>query len=560
VPLLYAPLFAAPIQDVPVIDAGRIIREQIPQRQFPERTPLNEQERSKVTETLGFGVRVTIKAYRFIGYEGFVKEYELQHLLADTIGRQMSTDELKGQVATIDAFLKRKGWFLVQSYLPEQDVTSGIIEIRLAQGLSDGHMTFNRDNTVRLCPDVPARMCNDAVQGGQVINERKLEQSLLLMNDLPGVSAKAGLTKGSMPGSTGVVVDMSEGALLKGAAWEDNYGNYYTGRWRTSLLVNVNDPSGYGDQLTLMGTLADGLSQGRIAYTYPLTSSGLKGNLSYSPMRYEMRRDLIALNVRGHGQTIDAGLSFPMIRSRLANVTATADYERKELSDSMQGVGISDKTINGGTIGLKGYIYDKFNGGGYNSWSASVTSGTLNEREADLSLSQTGGGFMHANFGLSRLQRLNDTVSMNLSWTSQVSPGNLDSSEKFYLGGPYGVRAYPVGEASGDAGQMVNVDLRVNLPMPARYGTLQITGFYDAGQITMHINPWTNSIQTKTGENTYWLQGAGAELTYLYNNRVSVKGGWAHVIGDNPGLNLEGLDSENKKESDRIWLLVTLFF
>jgi hypothetical protein len=107
---------------------------------------------------------------------------------------------------------------------------------------------------------------------------------------------------------------------------------------------------------------------------------------------------------------------------------------------------------------------------------------------------------------------------------------------------------------------MVNVDLRVNLPMPARYGTLQLSGFYDAGQITMHINPWMNSIQTMTGENSYWLKGAGAELTWLYDNRVSVKCGWAHVIGDNPGLNNQGLNSENMNDSSRVWMLATLFF
>ena len=558
---LFAPSFSSPLLADPSYDAGRILREQQPQRQLPERTTLPEPEgQTESVRSSGSGAKVVVRAYRFTGYDDLVQQSELQSLLAGSIGRELSIGELNGQLARIDAFLKSKGWFLAQSWLPEQDVTSGIIEIHLLKGVSDGRMSFNRDKTVRLCTGVLAGIGKNAVQSGQAINERKLERSVLLMNDLPGVSAHAGLVKGAAQGSTGVVVDVSEEPLLSGAVWEDNFGNYYTGRWRSSVLLNINDPSGCGDQLSFIGTLSDGFSLGRIGYSYLLSGSGLKGTLVYSPMHYEMHQEMSALNVRGQSQTFDATLSYPLVRSRLSNVTASVGYGRKELSDSMLGVRIRDKTSNSSTIGLKGYAYDNILGGGYSTWNASVTTGALNERIADLSLSGTGGSYTHANVGVSRLQRVSGPVNLSLSWTAQLSPGNLDSSEKFYLGGPYGVRAYPVGEASGDAGQLLNVDLRINLPVPARYGTFQVSGFYDAGRITMHINPWSYSILTATGENNYWLQGAGAELVYLYNNRVSMKGCWAHVIGDNPGKSRYGLNSEGKSDSDRFWLLATVFF
>jgi len=553
-PIFDSPLYAAPP------DAGQILREQQPQRQIPEKAPLPELGRTEAVRSSGSSVRVFVRAYRFTGFGALVPESELHALVADTVGKELSDGELNGQLARVDAFLKSKGWFLAQSFMPEQDVTSGIIEIRLAQGVSDGRMTFKKDKTVRLCSGVLSAIGSDAVQSGQAINERKLEQALLLMNELPGVSANAGLSKGSVPGSTGVNVDVSEGPLLSGAVWEDNFGNYYTGRGRSSGMVNINDPSGCGDQLSVLGTIADGLRQGRIAYSYPLGSNGLKANLVFSPMNYEMHKEMSVLDVKGEGQTLNAGLSYPLVRSRLSNVTATGGFERKMLSDSMLGIKISDKTVNSGTIGLKGYYFDKFLGGGYNNWSASITTGTVDERIADLSLSGTQGTYTHANLGLSRLQKVSASVDLNLSLTAQFSPSNLDSSEKFYLGGPYGVRAYPVGEASGDAGQMMNVDLRVKLPVPSSYGTLQLSGFYDAGRITMHINPWPYSILTATGENSYWLQGAGMELTYISSNRLSLKGTWAHVIGSNPGRNLWDQNSEGKSDSDRFWLVATLFF
>ncbi|NTW51444.1 MAG: ShlB/FhaC/HecB family hemolysin secretion/activation protein [Chlorobiaceae bacterium] len=557
---LLVPFLDSPLQATPSLDAGQIIREQQPQREYPERISIPEQERMQQAPDSGSGVKVTVKAYRFTGFDALVQESELQKLVVDTVGKELEKGGLKAQLARVDSFLKAKGWFLAQSYMPEQDVTSGIIEIRLAQGLSDGNMTFNQNKSVRVCSSVLSALGNDAVMSGQAINERKLERSLLLMNELPGVSAHAGLVKGNAPGTTGVAVDVSEGALLSGAVWEDSYGNYYTGRLRTSALLNINDPSGCGDQLSLIGTASDGLEQAKISYTYPLGSSGLKGNLVFSPMQYKMHKEISALDVSGQGQSLNGGLSYPLVRSSLSNVTITGGIEHKYLFDTNFAAKISQKTINSYTIGLKGDTFDQFLNGGYNTWSASVTSGYLNERIANLSLSGNQGGYARANLGMGRLQRVNGLANLNLSWTAQFASGNLDSSEKFYLGGPFGVRAYPIGEAAGDAGQLFNVDLRIKLPMPASYGTVQLSGFYDAGRITMHMKPWHNSIQTATDKNEYWLQGGGVDLTYIYSNRLSLKGSWAHVIGDNPGRNLSGHNSEGKSDSDRFWLLGTLFF
>ncbi|PZN73481.1 MAG: hypothetical protein DM484_22590 [Candidatus Methylumidiphilus alinenensis] len=43
---------------------------------------------------------------------------------------------------------------------------------------------------------------------------------------------------------------------------------------------------------------------------------------------------------------------------------------------------------------------------------------------------------------------------------------NLSSSEKFSLGGPYGVRAYGVGEAPSDEMLLLSAELRASLPKP----------------------------------------------------------------------------------------------
>ena len=74
------------------------------------------------------------------------------------------------------------------------------------------------------------------------------------------------------------------------------------------------------------------------------------------------------------------------------------------------------------------------------------------QRRYDAATARTAGHFGKWNLNLTRLQHIDDRLSLYLSYSRQWATKNLDSSEKFSLGGPYGVRAYPVGEASGDDG------------------------------------------------------------------------------------------------------------
>lgn len=539
-------------------DAGILTREQQPQRQIPQQLPKVEGqiEQAPLADT---GVRITVKGFKFTGNEGLATEEELQQLVSASVGKSLSFRDLQDLASKITEYLKKKGWFLARAYLPKQDVTSGVIEFAFIQGRSDGSLTIRRDKSARISDETIRAIARNAVQPDQPLHESNLERSALLMNDLPGVSAKASLAAGAVPGTTGVQFDVSEGPLLSGSVFGDNQGNRYTGAWRGNGMLTVNDPFRYGDQLSLLLTGSEGLTQGRAAYSFPLTTSGLKGSISYTGMQYELIGPLSALNAQGQSHTVDAGVSYPLLRSRTANITTSATYEFKALIDSDNNVDTDNRQLHSGIIAFNGDKYDTLFGGGYTTWNAGVTTGSFNNDVAT-SLPDTQGAYTHFNLGLSRLQRLCEHTSINLSWTAQLSNDNLDTSEKFILGGPNGVRAYPVGEASGDEGQLFNVDLRYDLPLPAVWGSLQLSGFYDAGEIYLHKQPWTNSIATATNKNEYWLQGSGVAFNYIYKDKFSLKGTWAHTIGDNPGRSASGTDADGRSEANRFWLVGSMYF
>lgn len=556
---------AAVVSAADIPDAGSILKQQEPQRTLPQHFPVIDKpaERPALSDS---GARITVTAIRFTGYEGLATEAELQALVASAIGSTVSFSELQVLTDKVTTYLKDKGWFLARAYLPRQDVTAGKIEIAILNALLDGTPQINIKQPARIKAQVLRTLIEQQLKPGQPLHTEDIERALMLMNDLPGLSAKGTLAPGSKPGSSQLMVTVSEGTLLNGTVWSDNQGSRYTGEWRGNGMLNINDLSGYGDQLSLMMTGAAGLYQGRAGYTVPLGSRGLKASLAYTGMHYDLVGPLASLNGGGDANTIDTGLSYPIIRSRTLNLTTNLGFSYKLLNDYLSGVTVRDKNLQIGTIGLSGDRYDKLLGGGYTSWQLGATVGNLDltgnaaDYQGDQLTARANGIYGKLTYAVSRLQRLTDKISLAASYSGQYALDNLDSSEKFNLGGPSGVRAYPTGEGSGDTGGIITTELRYILPIPAKLGSYQLTGFYDAGHLTLHQAPWLNSVTTVSGENSYWLQGAGIGLTVSTGSFLNIKATWAHTIGDNQGRGLNGKDADGRTEQNRFWLQTMIYF
>jgi hemolysin activation/secretion protein len=85
------------------------------------------------------------------------------------------------------------------------------------------------------------------------------------------------------------------------------------------------------------------------------------------------------------------------------------------------------------------------------------------------------------------LYRLTGPWSLFGAISGQFASKNLDSSEKFSLGGAEGVRAYPQGEGVGDVGLLATAELRYLLD-PGRWGQVELGGFIDYGAVKINRN------------------------------------------------------------------------
>jgi len=550
----------------PPPDAGSLLRQQkLPPTPTPGTLPKGEKPSLYPSDKEKGVVRVKVKGFLFQGIEGMATEAELTELLSEAIDKELGFAELQQLAARVTSFLQEKGYFLARAYLPEQDISTGTIVIVVVAGRLEGEVLIRKEESARIRTEILQEMARTSIDKGNALKTTRLERSLLLMNDLPGISAQATMEKGETPGSTKMIIDAQEGPLLNSYLNVDNSGNRYTGTIQSTAALSINDPLGIGDQLSMAVVGAEDFFQGQVNYSGQILPNGLKGNLNYSGLYYRLGKEFEDLESDGRADTLGASLAYPLVRRRSYSFWSTLLYEYRMLDDYALGVQTKERTINTGSIELSCNVYDQMGGGGLTNLQISLKTGDVAlgveiDAITDAATAGAEGAYAAFTYSGSRLQRLSGDFTAYVSATGQLTGENLDSSEKFILGGPYGIRSYPVGEAVGDEGHSFTAELRYDLHQLYTWGQFQLIAFIDSGTITLHEDPWQYSIHTATGENSYWLTGAGMGVNVSKSDTYALRLSIAHTIGDNPGRTPDGNNADNKDDEYRFWLQATYWF
>lgn len=524
-------------------DAGQSIREiERPQLQAPTPERL-ELQVPAVDESAprAEGPSLWVNGFRISGNSA-IDEAELQAQLAELPGRELTLGELRGAAQRLSHYYREQGYPLARAYLPAQEVEDGIVEIAILEGR---YGELSVDDRVGLNGFALTPL--DALAPDDAVRAAALERSLLLLADTPGVEIEATLRPGASVGASDLVVNVLPGRRFTGLVHLDNHGSRYTGAWRLGGALDLNNPLKIGDQLSLRVLGSEEEQQYfRLGYQLPVGPWATRFGASYSYMKYDLGEDFSDLDATGRARIASVFATQPLVRSRALNLYATLQYDDKRLEDK---IGLfdsrSDKDSSLWIVSLTGNSRDGFGGGGLNSFSLSYAAGDLElgdplERAIDRLTARAEGSFERANVSLLRLQSLPGRFSLSARLQGQWSDDNLDSSEKISLGGAYGVRAYPQGEATGDRGVLVSVDLDYALTAGWQAGV-----FADYGRVTVNARPWA------PGRNHRELSGAGLALRWAgYGWRVEASAAWR-------------LDREPRSEPDRkprLWAQAVRYF
>lgn len=493
------------------------------------------------------GAVISVNALQITGASLF-SEQDLRTASGFTPGT-MTFTQLRALASHIADFYHARGYFLAQAYLPEQDVQGGAITIAVVEGR---YGKIDVRNRARLSDGVPVRILRGLEPGGIVTNA-PLERRLLLLSDIPGVRSKATLVPGTSVGTSDLIVDLTPGPLISGSLEADNAGSRYTGEYRFGGTVNLNNPAGIGDRLSLRVLASDsGLAYGRISYQAPVGNATL--GVAYAHLRYDLGREFEALNGSGTADIFSAYGSYPLVRSRRANLYALAGFDYKMLKDRIGAVSSnSDKRVQAATLGLTGDFRDALGGGGATALSVGWTTGHLDirsapERIADAASARSAGGYNKVQASIARLQSVAGPLSLYGAVRGQFAFDNLDSSEKIELGGAYGVRAYPEGEAFGDTGYIATAEARLRLDRAgSTLGQFEVIGFIETGEVRYAQDPWF------TGSNHAMRSGYGGGVNWYAPDGFIVRASYARKLGTGPATSAPD-------RNGRFWVqLVKLF-
>ena len=566
----------------PPTDAGRIL-DQIQQAPAPTLAPINQPEidiakPAPSAPSAPSGISFVVKAFEISG-NTVITTQDLQAKLKPLIGKKLTLEELRSAADQLANYYRSNGYVVARAVLPPQQITNGVVKIEIIEGRRD-KINFKSIGDPIVKSGVQVDFVGSAIPNNAVISEAALERALMLLGDTPGVSnVQSSLEPGSTVGTSDLNIVTTAGPRFLGSVDVDNFGGRYSGTNRVGATLGINSLSGLGDQLTIRGqtTGTHSMQQGsqtnygRISYQIPIGSDGLKVGVAYAAMAYTLGLNYQGTNTNGLANTASAFSTYPFVRSRNLNVYGQLGYDNIYMVNNSFGFQLSQLSVNQGNAGLSANSRDDFLGGGINSMGVVVTYGNVGSSNAgyvavDNLTARTLGSFARYNLNFSRLQAVSDSMHFTLNTSAQLATQNLNSSQLFGLGGPSGVRAYPVGQAAGNQGLLVQLELHKQLLGAASpVGTLSGFVFYDYGAVQLFKNTWNNwaTPNPSTGQalsNNTSLQGAGLGVRSILNDKAYINLTWAHSIGQSQSMRVYGVNANGLSQSNTFWFQGVLQF
>ncbi|MBI1326165.1 MAG: BamA/TamA family outer membrane protein [Alphaproteobacteria bacterium] len=438
-------------------------------------------------------VMVTLREIHFEGVTVYGPG-QLKPLYADKIGEKIALTEVFAIANELTLKYRNDGYVLTQVVVPPQTIDNGIVRLQVVEGFIDKvSVQGDESNGAQLVRDLASKLSNTGP-----VNIRELERSLLLINDLPGVSARSVLSPSrDVTGAADLTIFIDRDPY-DGLVAADNYGSKYLGAFQTSGALTLNSPFGWNEAITIQAAVTpsygDKMELGYVAlgYSQPLNAHGTSLELAASMSTTAPGYTLEEFDVEGQSGFISVGLRQSIIRTRELNWSARLSFDARDVETKNNVDPITkDDRIRALRVGTRASFLDSFLGLGMNTWDLEISHGldvfnSSHDGDADLSRLEAEDNFWKVEAEMQRLQRLYGPINLLVGVKGQWATDALYSSEEMGLGGfatGYG-RGYDPSEISGDDAVAAKVEIQFNNALQFPFvETSQLYGFYDVGTV-----------------------------------------------------------------------------
>jgi hemolysin activation/secretion protein len=417
----------------------------------------------------------------------------LDDLYADKVGTKISLADVYSLAADLTAKYRNDGYILTQVVVPPQTIASGVVRLRVVEGAIDQIKIEGGDQGSNY--DVIKLYAQELKSKG-ALNNKDLERALLLINDLPGVTARSVLSPSqAVVGASDLTVIVSRD-MVEGQVGLDNYGSRYLGRWEVTGGAAINSALGYNERFSVNLAYAPSgqgldaeLMFGEALAELPVGKYGTMLSLKVGQTATDPGHTLKEFDVVGHASYIGLGASQPIIRTRDLNLSSSLgmDFRRTKTKSNIEPTREDDLSV----LRLGSHI----------DWidtvfKAAVTDADLElsrglsilgaSDEGDPNMSRPAGDpeFTKMKGSITRLERIIDGIALQGMVMGQVSNGALLTAEEFGIGGAVLGRGYDSSELVGDDGLGGSLELQWNQPVPVTWvSDYTVYGFYDIGKV-----------------------------------------------------------------------------
>jgi len=425
------------------------------------------------------------------------------------VGTPITIEELYQAADDLQAFYRQQGYLLASVYVPAQKVSSGTVRLEIIEGRISGILIEGELDSYRA--DFLIQQFGTS-NLGEIVSRQMLEERILLLNDLPGLTAKTVIVPGDEYGTSDLIIQVEEdrsSAVLR----LNNYGRKSLGENRVEAGWLYANLFAQADQLNLSAIVAEDSRMYfvRIDYDALLNTHGTRAGGSVSAFDYDVDTDEINLfgELEGDGNNIRVFVTHPLMRqqrNRLDFTTALRFNETTEDGD----LAISDDTTDVDLLDLSLHWQPLHRNGSFSSLAATFTT-NFEDNPDGLEDDAVKAKIV---LDYSYLMPFARTWFWRLGVRLGYSEDPLPDIERFRLGGPGNVRAYPATEIGGDRGQLYNVDLGKRFNLSGKTNMIARV-FTDWGEVE-RILPFAG--EDKKEE----LSGYGAGLLFDFGGKHSL--------------------------------------
>ena len=514
----------------PSLVERRFEDDQLPARAQPGAVPVVSVP-TNVPSAEAARIRFTLRSVAIDGATVYTQD-DFTPLFADKLGKEISLAEAQALAQAVTLKYRNDGYILSQAVLPEQTIEDGTLVVRVVEGYV---------SNVVVQGDVREGEWSNLVEGyadklrqHRPIHISTMERYLLLMDDLPGATARSTVRPSATEfGAAELVVDMSHKAF-EGALTVDNRGSRFIGPVQLTGTVVANSLFNMYDRTTLRGILTsqtDELKFIDLQHEQQLGHEGTRIILNASTSRTNPGYTLTPLDIEGQSDNLIIRLTHPIIRTRTENLNVRGVFDYRNTDTDILGADFSDDRLRSLRAGVAYDFADDFDGINLVDFQISQGLNILNASEsgANRSVALGESDYTKFNADITRTHSLPYGLSLFTAASAQYSLDKLLSSEQFTIGGANFGSAYDPAELAGDHGAAARAELRYGNQLGWNYlDAYQAYGFYDIGKVWDKINTGSNTSLASTGAGVRmnfmpWLSGS-AELAFPLTKQVSIEG------------------------------------